>query len=80
MALLPSSIHLYLVGDGERRNDLLHLVEELGLMDRAHFLGIRSDVPELLKAADIVVMSSHCEGFGLARRGRDGSRQACGGL
>lgn len=66
LALLPSSIHLYLVGDGERRNDLLHLVEELGLMDRAHFLGIRSDVPELLKAADIVVMSSHCEGFGLA--------------
>lgn len=31
-----------------------------------HFLGLRSDVPRLLKSADIVVMSSHWEGFGLA--------------
>ena len=29
-------------------------------------MGIRNDIPQLLKASDIVVMSSHWEGFGLA--------------
>ena len=30
------------------------------------FTGVRSDIPNVLKAADVVVMSSHLEGFGLA--------------
>ena len=29
------------------------------------FLGLRTDIPQLLQAADIIVMSSHWEGFGL---------------
>ena len=57
---------LWLVGDGKRRSVLEDLVSRLGLQDIVRFWGIRSDVPEILKTSDIVVMSSHWEGFGLA--------------
>jgi glycosyltransferase involved in cell wall biosynthesis len=42
------------------------LVTELGLSKRVHFLGIRMDVPKLLKTADIVVLSTHFEGLSLS--------------
>lgn len=57
---------LWLVGDGARRHHLEALVDSLLLKNRVRFLGIRMDVPNILKAADVVVMSSHWEGFGLA--------------
>ena len=66
LTLLPDDIHLFLVGGGERENELKALASSLGVMQRVHFMGIRPDVPQLLKAADIIVMSSHWEGFGLA--------------
>lgn len=57
---------LWLVGDGDRRGELENLVATLGLNDQVKFWGIRGDVPSLLKSSDVVVMSSHIEGFGLA--------------
>lgn len=66
MKSLPESVHLFLVGDGPRRQFLENLIETLKLNDRVHLLGIRSDVAGLLKGADMAVMSSHWEGFGLA--------------
>lgn len=63
---LPDDFHLFLVGDGERKYELESLTEKLGLKSRVHFLGIRTDIGGLLKDSDIVVMSSHWEGFGLA--------------
>ena len=57
---------LWLVGDGERECELKEMVKELGLCDRVLFLGKRTDIPELLKASDIAIQSSHIEGFGLA--------------
>ncbi len=65
-ALLPKNFHTFLVGDGERREVCENLAISEGVADRVHFMGIRMDVPKLLKAADYVVMSSHWEGFGLA--------------
>lgn len=64
--LLPEDYHLLLVGDGECRAKYEQMVQELHLGDRVHFLGLRTDVPQLLKAADIVVMSSHFEGLSLS--------------
>ena len=66
MALLPDNYSLCLVGDGARRPVCEELMKKLGLERRVVFLGIRNDVPRLLKTSDIVVMSSHWEGFGLA--------------
>lgn len=66
MKLLPDSCHLFLVGDGVLRPACEALTSELGLSARVHFLGQQTNVASLLKGADIVVVSSHCEGFGLA--------------
>lgn len=59
-------IELWLVGDGERRDEVEALANHLGVDDNVKFWGIRSDVPSILKASDLIVMSSHWEGFGLA--------------
>jgi len=66
LKILPESVFAIFVGDGERRAECERLADELGVRSRAIFLGIRADVPAILAAADIVVMSSHWEGFGLA--------------
>ena len=65
-SLLPSNFHLFLVGDGERRNEIESLSKKLGCENKIHFLGIRTDVPNLLKASDVVIMSSHREGLSLS--------------
>lgn len=63
---LPKNVHLLLIGDGILKCESERLVEDLGLSGRVHFLGIRLDVPKLLKTADIVVLSTHYEGLSLA--------------
>jgi len=54
--------HLLLVGDGALRPKLKKQANTLGLRDRIHFLGIRTDIPEVLNAADVFVLSSEWEG------------------
>lgn len=66
LSLLPDTYHVSFVGTGDRINICKSLAESLNLKDRVHFLSVRTDVPNILKSADIVVMSSHYEGFGLA--------------
>jgi len=63
---LPPHYCLLLVGEGKLKAECEFLVKELKLNDRVLFLGNRMDVPKLLKASDIVIQSSHWEGFGLA--------------
>lgn len=65
-ALLPKQFHTFLIGDGERKDLCEKLAITEGVAERVHFMGIRMDVPEILKAADYVVMSSHWEGLSLA--------------
>lgn len=66
MKLLPDNYKLWLVGDGVRRTELEELVKSLNLYNRVFFSGIRSDIPQILKASDIIVMSSHWEGLSLS--------------
>lgn len=66
LPMLPNDFHLFLVGDGERRQECETLAEQQGVAGRVHFMGLRSDIPELLHAADYVVMSSHWEGLSLS--------------
>lgn len=63
---LPEDVHAAFVGDGLRLETCRQLAASLGVGGRVHFLGRQSDVPSLLRLADVVVMSSHWEGFGLA--------------
>lgn len=63
---LPEGYHLLLVGDGARRTLIEQYIQENHLQNRVHLLGNRNDVPSLLKAASVVVMSSHFEGLSLS--------------
>ena len=67
MALLPpKQYELWLVGDGVRRQSVECLVLSVGVKDNVKFLGLRTDVPNILKTADVVVMSTHYEGLALS--------------
>ncbi len=56
---------LVLVGDGPCRDDLEGLAARLGLRGRVQFLGFRRDVPALLRAMDVFLLSSRMEGMAL---------------
>lgn len=63
---LPSTIHLLLAGEGVLLEKCKELVNQLHLNSRVHFLGIRMDIPSLLKTVDIVILSSQYEGLSLS--------------
>ncbi len=65
MSLIQDA-HLAVVGIGPRLEELESLARKLRVANRVHFLGQRTDVPQLMKAADIYVQSSRWEGFGIA--------------
>jgi glycosyltransferase involved in cell wall biosynthesis len=46
--------------------ELSTLIENLGLKDHVHFLGLRDDIPGILHDLDVFVLSSRSEGFPLA--------------
>ena len=50
-----------IVGDGPERTSLVELAGQLGLSDAVHFLGNRSDVPEVMAALDIFALTSRIE-------------------
>ena len=56
--------HAVIVGAGEEKEHLVELVSYLKQEQRITFLGFRSDVPELLSAADILCLPSTWEGLG----------------
>ncbi len=58
--------HLLLVGDGPDRSQAEMLASELGICERVHFLGKQESVTELLPLADLMLMPSELESFGLA--------------
>lgn len=63
---LPGEFHVFFVGQGVRMDECKALAVSEGVAERVHFLGVRQDVPQLLKAADYVVLSSHFEGLSLS--------------
>ncbi len=58
-----TEIVLLLVGDGQLRSEMGHLVRVLNIEESVRFLGLRKDVPGLLQASDGYVMSSKWEGM-----------------
>ncbi|MCA9755070.1 MAG: N-acetyl-alpha-D-glucosaminyl L-malate synthase BshA [Candidatus Eisenbacteria bacterium] len=75
---IPSVIHtfakireamparLLLVGDGPERYGAQELVGQLGLQKNVHFLGIREGMSDLLGCADLYLLPSEHESFGLS--------------
>jgi L-malate glycosyltransferase len=61
---IPSQ--LILIGDGPDRSSAEWLAHDLKIHDKIHFLGKQDRVNELLPLADLMVMPSVLESFGLA--------------
>lgn len=57
---------LMLIGDGPDRSAAEYLAHRLGVRDQIHFLGKQDNVNELLPLADLMLMPSEMESFGLA--------------
>jgi N-acetyl-alpha-D-glucosaminyl L-malate synthase BshA len=55
-----------LIGDGPDRSVAEYLARENNVQDRVHFLGKQDNVNELLPLADLMLMPSEMESFGLA--------------
>ncbi|WP_158275571.1 glycosyltransferase family 4 protein [Maritimibacter sp. 55A14] len=65
LARLPDDYDLVLAGTGEDEDQLRRLAEELGLLERVSFAGAVKDVARLYQAADMCLLLSDWEGFGL---------------
>lgn len=63
---LSESLKLAIAGEGPRRAFLAERIRERGVSDRCVLLGNRDDVPALLNAADLFVLSSRTEGMPIA--------------
>jgi L-malate glycosyltransferase len=57
---------LMLIGDGPDRSVAEYLARENNVQDRIHFVGKQDNVNELLPLADLMLMPSEMESFGLA--------------
>jgi glycosyltransferase involved in cell wall biosynthesis len=60
---VPERARLVIAGDGPERAPLEKLAAELGVGTRVDFLGMRSDVPDLMRAAEVFVLPSRSEGM-----------------
>jgi len=60
------SLHLVIVGSGDRHDALLRLAESAGLRDAVHLLGHRDDIEVCLAGMDLFVLPSLNEGMGRA--------------
>ena len=59
-------LQLILVGDGPLRPELEALAEELGITERTHFLGLRTDMVDVLRGFDVFALTSAWEGLPMA--------------
>jgi glycosyltransferase involved in cell wall biosynthesis len=56
---------LIVVGSGGLKHALMEKAQQMAVATNTVFLGSRADVPELLSALDLFVLSSHTEGLGI---------------
>jgi glycosyltransferase involved in cell wall biosynthesis len=60
---LEPTAKLFLVGDGELRDRIVDEITDMKIENSVTLLGIRSDVPDLLQAADALLFPSFYEGL-----------------
>ncbi|EKN69402.1 group 1 glycosyl transferase [Neobacillus bataviensis LMG 21833] len=54
-----------LIGDGPLKGQIEKEAERLGILKNIRFLGVRADIPRLMKAFDVFLFPSLFEGFGI---------------
>ena len=65
LQLSHQNTELWIIGDGDLKHTLIQMAANLCIRDRVRFLGIQSEIEYWMNAADIFVLSSAWEGFGL---------------
>ncbi|WP_018152517.1 glycosyltransferase family 4 protein [Leeia oryzae] len=65
LARMPQT-HFVLAGDGPQFENLKKIVQEQGLNHCVHFLGLRRDIPNILKSLDVFVLPTYDEALGTA--------------
>lgn len=63
---LPKNMIAAFVGDGPTKDECIAYAKNIGVYERTLFLGLQEKIPEIMCAADLVIMSSVYEGFGRA--------------
>ncbi len=66
LAARTTDVAFVVVGGGSMREALEEGARELGVSDRVHFLGWRTDLAEIYQASDVVALTSHNEGTPVA--------------
>lgn len=64
--ILRGEFRILIVGDGELRDKVEEFIHDYQLESRVILAGQRLDIPEILAASDVFVLSSHWEGLPLA--------------
>jgi glycosyltransferase involved in cell wall biosynthesis len=65
LSLTDVEVHFCIGGDGPVRNKLIELASDLHVSDRVHFLGGLNDPSPVYEVADVIIMPSRMEAFGL---------------
>jgi N-acetyl-alpha-D-glucosaminyl L-malate synthase BshA len=59
-------VELRIVGEGPLQVEMMDLVEKLGMEDDVKFMGIHSNIGKVIACADLMLLPSQHESFGLA--------------
>lgn len=66
MQHLAPSVHFVMVGDGPMRAELVRFIDQFGLVDRVHLVGLHDDMPEVYAELDALLSTSHTEAMPFA--------------
>jgi glycosyltransferase involved in cell wall biosynthesis len=65
LARFPTA-HFVFAGDGPQQENLTRLINELGIGNHVHLLGLRRDIVNVLASLDLFVLPTHQEALGTA--------------
>jgi glycosyltransferase EpsF len=62
---LDPSVRLLMAGTGDSHSELERNIQKWGLEHKLRLIGVRSDMPRLMRAADVLLFPSRQEGLGM---------------
>lgn len=71
------NVKLILVGDGDLKVYIENKVKAIGIEENVYFMGIRNDIPSILKNIDLFILPSIYEGLGLVLLEAQASKVPC---
>lgn len=66
MQHVAPDVHFVMVGDGPMRPELLRFIEQFGMNDRVHLVGLHDDMPAVYAELDVLMSTSHTEAMPFA--------------